>query len=452
MAEINLNPISVPALASYAGNTIGNLGLDIKAPMYDSGFRQGLSALGAGIQAGKDRAAVQEQSTAKLQFAASEAEKTREAESIEAEKARAELRPMREQQMRMQQHIIDQQKAEFDMKIQEKAAEKAEQHTAQELAKKSAAAQMYLLSPKLQQSEDLTRKYVDNLVKQGVYTPEEAKEFMAASPEERKIMVKTDLVSSGFALKSKTSSSKTGGANDPLTNALTDAEEKTSEPLTAPAKTAAQKQVMASQKVEAGMAKIEKLYNPRFLQWRGKYGKDLMNYAEKAEGIPIIGDALRSSAEFISGVPKEQQEKFIYEMTYFQNQVEQIFQEYRKAVTGTQASDREIQMLRKIFLNPDMGPTEFKAAMHVLADAAKEGRELSMDQLKEGIALTVGEKKFGKPEDRKRLTDINPKYTDENIAATAKKHGISEAEVISKLTARHQKQLEAQQEKTRTEQ
>lgn len=126
-------------------------------------------------------------------------------------------------------------------------------------------------------------------------------------------------------------------------------------------------------------------YATKFLTSGGKYSAYVSKLADKVQDIPLVGSFADIVAKNTTGLDKKEREGFITEYTSFVNKAEQTFQKYRKAITGAQASDREIKMLREIFLNPDMSPTEFKSSLQTLYQSVGEEQDINKKVLREGV-------------------------------------------------------------------
>ena len=111
--------------------------------------------------------------------------------------------------------------------------------------------------------------------------------------------------------------------------------------------------------------------------------------AAKAGGVL---DKLGAAGEFVDDVSQKifgtkDLTEFNAKRRNFRNNVDQFFQQYRIEVTGAQAAIKELEMLRNIVLNPDLGPTAFKEVWQDFVAKAEEGLRQHQQFLREGIPV-----------------------------------------------------------------
>ena len=129
-----------------------------------------------------------------------------------------------------------------------------------------------------------------------------------------------------------------------------------------------QTKTIAAMNVMANMNVLNKSFEPKFFERFNVTKLKALKQAEKL-GIGLT----------------DGQKKDIKEFTVFEKRVKQFFNQYRKDITGAQASEKEIKILEDSFLSMSFSPTEFKAAMEGLRAKAKLEIELNKMMLKDGI-------------------------------------------------------------------
>jgi len=70
----------------------------------------------------------------------------------------------------------------------------------------------------------------------------------------------------------------------------------------------------------------------------------------------------------------------------FTNGIEQLFNAYRKEITGAAASVQELDRLKASMINKDLSPTQFKAAYDQFANQIRQGMALYSSMLENGIS------------------------------------------------------------------
>lgn len=115
--------------------------------------------------------------------------------------------------------------------------------------------------------------------------------------------------------------------------------------------------------------RIGQLYDPSFLTYWGKIKGGAASVLDKV------------------GVAGPQDRDFLTKQTQFNQNVEQVFNLYRKDITGAAAAVAELDRLKKAVINTDQSPTEFKAALGEFARALERGLAIKTQLLSEGIPL-----------------------------------------------------------------
>lgn len=73
---------------------------------------------------------------------------------------------------------------------------------------------------------------------------------------------------------------------------------------------------------------------------------------------------------------------------------DQMFNQYRKEITGAAAAQKELEDLRKTFVNTDMNPSQFEIAMDVLDERLTRSYAINTQLAKKGVL--PGSKNYGK--------------------------------------------------------
>jgi hypothetical protein len=85
--------------------------------------------------------------------------------------------------------------------------------------------------------------------------------------------------------------------------------------------------------------------------------------------------------------------KYLTGKTKFSTGIQQLFNQYRKEITGAAASVQELDRLKQSMINEDMPPIEFRAAYTQFRDMIKRSLSIKQKLLAQGIPL--GSKEFG---------------------------------------------------------
>lgn len=163
--------------------------------------------------------------------------------------------------------------------------------------------------------------------------------------------------------------------------------------LTKGARTAAQKSLQNAEQQVKNVERLRTSFDREFLTRRGKIKAFLAREAARSEGLPGIGAAARSIADAAGA-----DNKFLEGFTRFTQQIEQVFNAYRKEITGAAAAVAELDRLKKAVLNADNSPPEFEAALNLFEETLQEGIQIKRELLRKGIR--VGSPEFGQEFDR----------------------------------------------------
>jgi len=139
-------------------------------------------------------------------------------------------------------------------------------------------------------------------------------------------------------------------------------------PLAKPVQTDVQSKVVNSTELLSTLDKIKEAYDPEFLRYKGQIGAFATKIQDKA-GITLD--------------PKDKE--FLQKRTKFVQQVERVFNAYRKEITGAAASVQELDRLKQSIINKDQGPAEFEAALETFQDELRRLVRLRTKFLREGI-------------------------------------------------------------------
>jgi hypothetical protein len=93
---------------------------------------------------------------------------------------------------------------------------------------------------------------------------------------------------------------------------------------------------------------------------------------------------------------------FVQGRTKFVNDIQQLFNQYRKEITGAAAAVQELDRLKASMLNEDMSPLEFEAAYSQFRDFSERALQLKQQLIREGIP--VGSAEFGQRMDESLLS------------------------------------------------
>ncbi len=143
-----------------------------------------------------------------------------------------------------------------------------------------------------------------------------------------------------------------------------------------------EQKIAANQATLVGLGEVAKTFNPKLYTFWGKTRAALGGYADSL-GIPI----------------PDAEKKYQSEFATFQTSVKDVFNQYRKSITGAAASVQELKMLEESIFNTKMPPTQAKSALVNLMVKMQTESSLANQLIKTGIAeqqgLTPGTEAFG---------------------------------------------------------
>lgn len=165
-------------------------------------------------------------------------------------------------------------------------------------------------------------------------------------------------------------------------------------PLTKASETDAQKNLVSDQNLLKQFDKIEKNYDPSYFTYANQAGAKVSKESEKLQGVPIIGQGSEVLADSLTGMNKEDRSKFLEKRASYMNSIDQVFNTYRKEITGAAAGEKELDMLKASFLNGDMSPSEFKGALGQVVSKYKSDAALNQQNLKTGVQVSPNSSDF----------------------------------------------------------
>ncbi len=144
---------------------------------------------------------------------------------------------------------------------------------------------------------------------------------------------------------------------------------------------------------------IGKDYKSSYLTYAGAGRGALASFMNKATGNSYDKKFLQGRTKFVTGM-------------------EQLFNQYRKEITGAAAAVQELDRLKKSMLNTDMSPDQFEAAFEQFKNISTIALKTKQQLLREGIPL--GSKEFGRRIDEAVFSSsTNNAATDQQGQATS---------------------------------
>jgi len=195
------------------------------------------------------------------------------------------------------------------------------------------------------------------------------------------------------------------------------------EAMTPTVRSQTQKEVKGLMTQLNDLTALKEDYKSDFLTYQGKFKKWALNQTSRFRGQLSPEDQ-----KYVSGARK------------FVEGVEQIFNQYRKQITGAQAAMKEIKMLRDSILNKDLSPAEFEASYDRYAAQIKRQLRLKRELMRQGFKqdTPIDKKKFGKVfDDRvKSGSDVSPKEMNargDEIASQLLQQGIPQDQIQTQV-------------------
>lgn len=149
-----------------------------------------------------------------------------------------------------------------------------------------------------------------------------------------------------------------------------------------------QKDIKNNEKASAQIDKLEANYNPDYFTYKGQADIAVSKFAEKSKGTPGLESVSNLAASVMTGMSKEERADFIAKRSEYMNNMEQVFNTYKNEITGAASGEKELESLRKSFLNGDMSPSEFKGAMAQVVSKYKSEADINKSALTKGIDVS----------------------------------------------------------------
>ena len=118
----------------------------------------------------------------------------------------------------------------------------------------------------------------------------------------------------------------------------------------------------------SNMQNIKNTMSDRFLTYEGQFGAGISDIKSKL-GVDLSAD----------------QAKHLTDYTKFQNRTRQVFNSYRKLITGAAAAEKEMKDLEASIFNINQGPVAFRASLDALYDDMQRGLRIKRKLLRDGF-------------------------------------------------------------------
>lgn len=187
-------------------------------------------------------------------------------------------------------------------------------------------------------------------------------------------------------------------------------------PLTKPAMNETQKDVISADVQLGNLRQIKKDYQESFLTYGGK----LKNFAD------------RTMAKVDPNSLTKEDRALLGKQTQFKQQVNRVFNAYRKEITGAAAALAELEQLKQAMIDVSQSPPEFEAAYESYERELLRTRRLKRKLLREGLKVT-DEREFGSAFDQAFTSgaDDDPIARGEELEAA----GTSDDKIVETLQA-----------------
>lgn len=233
--------------------------------------------------------------------------------------------------------------------------------------------------------EAFDHAFVQRGVSAGVISDKDGAAFLSAPVEQRAGMAKMDylLTEKASELAKLQNPSGTGGTINVTTS---DGTQINYSPLAKGAMGSTQQDAITKQKQAATLDQIEKkvteLQNDpetaNIFTRKGNLDYDMSVSGEYNKSIPVYGSVVNAAANLVTGKDDKQREKYIEKTDEVRTMVTQLFNAYRKDITGAAASEQELARLEKAYLNNNMSASQYVARMKVIRNQGL--RELGIDK------------------------------------------------------------------------
>jgi len=169
-------------------------------------------------------------------------------------------------------------------------------------------------------------------------------------------------------------------------------------------KSKVQEKVLNEEALQRRFGQIEKDFNPDYFRYGNKMDTGVSNVADMLKDTKLGGIANKAATAF-TGMSPEKRDAFVTKRTTFMNDVNQVFNQYRKEITGAAAAMQELDRLQASFLSGEMAPSEFRGALDLVKSKGMQEIEQNKLVLREGVNVT-------------------PSYSREDIEAEMKRRGL----------------------------
>lgn len=149
-----------------------------------------------------------------------------------------------------------------------------------------------------------------------------------------------------------------------------------------------QQDVIDKDKALTQFERISKGYDPEYFTFKNQKGAEAARFAEKSKGIPGLEQASNLLAEGITGKNEEGRAEFLSSRKAYMNEVDQMFNSYKKEITGAAAGEKELEQIRQSFINGEMSPSEFKGALEQVVARYKSESDQAKRALTSGIDVS----------------------------------------------------------------
>lgn len=130
---------------------------------------------------------------------------------------------------------------------------------------------------------------------------------------------------------------------------------------------------------------LEKDFKPEYFTDKSQLDAWISGQAERKKGLPLLEQTTEFLANTLTGKAPKQREAFISERKSYFNKVDQMYNTYKKEITGQAAGEKELEQIKNSFINGEMSPSEFKGALEQVVTKYKSETEYNKSILNNGI-------------------------------------------------------------------
>lgn len=166
------------------------------------------------------------------------------------------------------------------------------------------------------------------------------------------------------------------------------------------------------------------------------------------EQLTLQGRGETKIAEWMDavGMSSDGQKERLTKWTQFSNQVSQVFNQYRKEITGAAASVQELEQLKQSLINKDQTTTQFRAAYEQFTSKLERAINAKQKLLTQGIDLSsddgaalldkeIRNQEAAAGENIVISNDAFGDVTEADIQFTMQENGLTREEVMERLNA-----------------